>query len=472
MSQAFSGRFWHPRPGAGGGAACPPDRKRAGLLLLALLLLLGASAGARAHDIPGELLLRAYLKPEGETLHFVVRVPLALLQGIGFPKRGPGFLELGQLGDSLTRAAQAVARELTLYRDGVRLTPDRAAMRVSQPSEDVFGSFEEAQDHIAGPPLPETTNVFWNQGYFDVHLKYPIPAGEADFALDMRAAPGLAGSVKLFVDFLAPDRPGRTFEVHGGHGWLELDPSWYSAAWTFMRLGFEHILDGIDHLLFLFCLVLPFRIRQFWTLVGIVTSFTVAHSITLIAGAAGLVPTGNWFPPLIELLIALSILYMALENILSVWLGGDSPANLRWRWLVTGAFGLVHGFGFSFALQQDLQLAGSHLLLSLLAFNVGVELGQLAVLLVTVPVLAVLLQRPRSRRAGVVILSVLVAHVAWHWMVERLEALRFVRWPPLDAAALGWLLAGLVLLALVGGALWLSRKEAPEVSRERRSAPS
>ena len=161
MSEVWSRRFWHPRPGTGGGAACPSASKRAGLLLFALLLLLGV--GARAHDIPGELLMRAYLKPEGETLHFVVRVPLALLQGIGFPKRGPGFLELGELGDSLTRAAQSVARELTLYRDGVRLTPDRAAMRISQPSEDAFGSFEQARDHIAGPALPATTDVFWTR---------------------------------------------------------------------------------------------------------------------------------------------------------------------------------------------------------------------------------------------------------------------------------------------------------------------
>jgi hypothetical protein len=468
MSRLSSGAFWHPRLRAGGDAACWSGARRAGLLLLALLLFLSASA--RAHDIPGELLLRAYLKPEGETLHFVVRVPLALLQGIGFPKRGPGFLELGELGDSSTRAAQAVARELTLYRDGVRLTPDRAATRISQPSENAFGSFEQARDHIAGAPLPATTDVFWNQGCFDVHLKYPIPPGEADFALDMRAAPGLAGSLRLVIDFLPPDGPGHTYQVHGGQGWLELDPSWYSASWTFMRLGFQHILDGIDHLLFLFCLVLPFRAGQFGSLVGIITAFTVAHSITLIAGAAGLAPAGNWFPPLIEALIAASILYMAVENVLSVWLGSDSPASLRWRWLVAGAFGLVHGFGFSFVLQEDLQLAGSHLLLSLLAFNVGVELGQLAVLLLVVPVLAVLLQRPQARRAGIVILSALIGHVAWHWMVERLEALRFVRWPPLDEA-LGWLLAGLLVLAMVGGAVWLSRKGTAALSREP-SAPS
>jgi hypothetical protein len=470
MSQLSSGGFRHPRLRAGGGAACSSGAKRAGLLLSALLLFLTAGAGTWAHDIPGELLLRAYLKPEGETLHFVVRVPLALLQGIGFPKRGPGFLELGELGDSLTRAAQAVARELTLYREGVRLTPDRAAMRISQPSEAAFGSFERARDHIAGPPLPETTDVFWNQGYFDVHLKYPMPPGEANFALDMRAAPGLAGSLRLVIDFLPPDGTAHTYQVHGGQGWLELDPTWYSAAWTFMRLGFKHILEGIDHLLFLFCLVLPFRAGQFGTLVGIVTAFTVGHSITLIAGAAGVAPAGDWFAPLIEALIAVSILYMAVENVLSVWLGSDSAASLRWRWLVAGAFGLIHGFGFSFVLQEDLQLAGSHLLLSLLAFNVGVELGQLAVLLLVVPLLAVLLQRPRARPAGIIILSALIGHVAWHWMVERLEALRFVRWPPLDEA-LGWLVAGLVVLAMLGGAWWLSRKGAAALSRER-SAPS
>jgi hypothetical protein len=431
-------------------------------------LLLGV--GARAHDIPGELLLRAYLKPEGETLHFVVRVPLALLQGIGFPKRGPGFLELGDLGDSLTRAAQAVARELMLYRDGVRLTPDRAAMRISQPSEAAFGSFEQARDHIAGPALPETTDVFWNQGYFDVHLKYPIPSGEAEFALDMRAAPGLAGSLRLIIDYLPPDGPGHTYQVHGGQGWLQLDPGWYSAAWTFMRLGFKHILEGTDHLLFLLCLVLPFRVHQFGTLVGIVTAFTLGHSITLIAGAAGVAPAGDWFPPLIEALIAMSILYMAVENVLSVWLRSDPAASLRWRWLVAGAFGLVHGFGFSFVLQEDLQLAGSHLLLSLLAFNAGVEFGQLTVLLLVVPILAVLLQRPKARPAGIIILSALIGHVAWHWMVERLDALRFVRWPTLEELALGGLLAALLVLAIAAGAVWLNRKSVPHLSRERSAA--
>ena len=441
------------------------------LVVAALALVLVLVPGVRAHDVPDEIVLRGYVKPDGQQLHFLVRVPLAYLHSIGLPKRGPGYLDLASIDEPLTQAAVAVARDLVLHENGTPLRPDRAEMRISMPSEDAFGSFEEARAHIAGPKLPESTNVFWNQGYFDVHLKYPIVSEESAFALDMRTGAGLAGRLKLLVQYLPPEGTARAYEVHGGYGWLELDPRWYSAAQAFVHLGFQNILDNIGHLLFLFCLVLPFQMRRFWTLVGIVTSFTVAHSITLIAGVFGLVPAGNWFLPLIQMLIALSILYLALENILSVWLGGDSPANLRWRWLVAGAFGLVHGLSFSTVLQHDLQLAGSHLVLSLLAFNVGVALGQLAVLLVTVPVLTVLLRRPNARRAGVVILSALVAHVAWHWMVEELETLRYVRWPALDATALGWLLAGLALAVLIGGAVWLSRRVTPSLP-QRRSAPS
>ena len=168
--------------------------------------------------------------------------------------------------------------------------------------------------------------------------------------------------------FLPPGGAVRAFEFIG-------DPAWF--GWTragtrpprdSSKLGFFHILDGTDHLLFLFCLVIPFR--RFRALIPIVTAFTVAHSITLIASAYNLAPDALWFPPLIETLIATSIVYMALENIV----GG---ATVHRRWMVAFGFGLVHGFGFSFALRETMQFAGSHLLASLLSFNVGVELGQL-----------------------------------------------------------------------------------------------
>ena len=154
-------------------------------------------------------------------------------------------------------------------------------------------------------------------------------------------------------------------------------------------------------------------------------------------------PSGAWFPPLVEALIAASILYMALENIAAA-----EPAR---RWLVTCLFGLVHGFGFSFLLQSQLQFAGSHLLLSLLAFNVGIELGQLLVLAIVIPVLGWVLRFGRiSERALTLFLSLVVGHTAWHWMTDRFEALGKVEWPEpdvlLNAAVYG--VAVVVLIAV------------------------
>ena len=131
--------------------------------------------------------------------------------------------------------------------------------------------------------------------------------------------------------------------------------------------GFWHILDGTDHLLFLACLVIP--VRRLRPLIIIVTAFTVAHSITLFASAFGFAPDALWFPPLIETLIAATIVLMALENIVGI--------NPERRWIYAFGFGLIHGFGFSFALREQLQFAGDHLVTSLLGFNLGVEIGQL-----------------------------------------------------------------------------------------------
>jgi hypothetical protein len=375
-----------------------------------------------------------------------------LLESIALPKRGPGYLDLARIEGSVERIVKAVTQGLVLYENGAPLGLPKFHTRFSQPSEDAFGTFDSAWTHVTGPALPAQSNVFWNQGYFDIALEYPIASKDSHFAVEVLFGSGLSGRLKLFVQFLPPGGEARAYQVHGGHGWLDLDPSWHSAAATFVSLGFGHILEGIDHLLFLLCLVLPFRLEHMWRLISVITAFTIGHSVTLLASATGAVPAGNWFPPLVEILIALSIVYMALENIIGAWLNGASA--LRWRWLITGAFGFIHGFGFSFVLQEDLQYTGAHFLLSLLAFNLGVEIGQLAFLLVVLPVLALALRSVPAQRAGVIILSVLVAHTGWHWMLERMEALEFVQWPEVDLDWAAPMLLGAMVIA-ASGAIWL-----------------
>jgi hypothetical protein len=211
----------------------------------------------------------------------------------------------------------------------------RGIARISMPDDRSFDSFDAARALLTGPRLPVDSYVFWNQGYFDAWLEYPIKSAKSSFALDFKVAPGLKDRLKFDLRYVADDGTVRAYDLHAGAGMTALDPNWHQAAWTFVKSGFEHILDGADHLLFLLCLILPFR-RLDWKLAGVITAFTVGHSVTLIAAAYQMVPIGTWFPPLIEFLIAASILYMVVENVLT--------PNLKRRWLFSGLFGLVHGF--------------------------------------------------------------------------------------------------------------------------------
>ena len=181
----------------------------------------------------------------------------------------------------------------------------------------------------------------------------------------------------------------------------------------FLVAGIEHILAGPDHLLFLAGLLLLGG--SLGRLAAIVTAFTLAHSVTLALAVLGVVSPP---PALIEPLIALSIVYVGLNN-LRARSGGE------WRILTAGAFGLIHGFGFANAL-REMQLSSINLGWSLLSFNLGVEMGQLAVVLVVASLFEAL------RRSGavtprrlVVVGSVVVATAGSFWFVERVWAI----WP-------------------------------------------
>src|SRR4051812_21051523 len=290
------------------------------------------------------------------------------MRDVNFPVRGPGYLDLGRAQPLLGDAVKVwIAGELQLFENDAELPAPRiVATRVSLPSERSFASYDAAVSHTLGPPLSQGTDILWKQAMLDVILEYPIASATSRFAVRPSLA-RLGVRTTTVLRFLPNAGTERAFEYTGDPGLIRLDPSWYQAARSFVTLGIAHILGGLDHLLFLLCLVIP--IRRVRPLIAVVTSFTVAHSITLIASAAGVAPDALWFPPLIEVLIALSIVWMALENIVG--------ARLEHRWMVAFGFGLVHGFGFSFALRQSLQFAGAHLAMSLLSFNVGVELGQL-----------------------------------------------------------------------------------------------
>ena len=414
-----------------------------------------------AHDIPNDVTVQVLVKPDGQRVQLLVRAPLKAMRDVEYPMRGADRLDVGRADTILHDAATVwLVNNIDLYEGDTALGGARiAAVRASLPADKSFGSIDAALAHVTGAPLPADTELFWSQGLIDVLIEYPIQSDRSEFSINPRFA-RLGQRTVTVLRFMPPGGAVRAFEYPGDVGLVRLDPRWYQAALRFVQLGFWHILGGTDHLLFLVCLVIPFR--RLRALVLVVTSFTLAHSVTLIASAYDLAPGALWFPLLIETLIATSIVYMALENIVS-------PALTR-RWLITFAFGLVHGFGFSFALRESLQFAGSHLLTSLLSFNVGVELGQLLVLALLVPALDLLFRFVVAERMGTIILSALVAHTAWHWMIERGERLMQVpfAWPELTpaflASAMRWMMAALAAGAVVWFVRLVSRSRTPQRS--------
>ena len=177
--------------------------------------------------------------------------------------------------------------------------------------------------------------------------------------------------------------------------------------WGFLPLGVEHILLGFDHLAFLFALLIAGgTLRE---AAKIITSFTVAHSITLALATLEVVaiPAG-----VVEPLIAASIIYVGLEN---VW-----RREVKRRWMLTFAFGLVHGFGFASALKDLGVGAGVKAVAPLLSFNLGVEIGQIAVAAIVLPLIWKLRQWPRFVISYVPACSILVALAGGYWLWERL----------------------------------------------------
>jgi hypothetical protein len=369
----------------------------------------GLYVGAQAHEIPNDVKVQSFLKQEEQGITLFIRVPLSSMKEVEFPLVNNLYLDIPNIKPSLQQAAEL------WFVDNLKMTQDQQALtqisvksaRISLPSNRAFISYEQALTHVRSDQWDLPSQLVWNQQYLDVEIEVNAKNKDSNIEIDF-GLQRLAQRVAIDLRFQLLNAEERAFEFNAREGAVLLNPSAWQASWRFIQMGFEHILSGTDHLLFIACLILT--ATQWLSLVGVITSFTVAHSLTLIAAAMGYAPSGLWFMPWVELAIAFSILYMALENI---W-----RADVHRRWLVCTLFGLIHGFGFSFALHESMQFAGTHHVLSLLSFNLGVEAGQLLVLLLGVPV-AMWLATKAYARVLTIVLSALIAHLAWHWMEER-----------------------------------------------------
>jgi hydrogenase/urease accessory protein HupE len=259
---------------------------------------------------------------------------------------------------------------------------------------------------VAVQPEPNNTIQF--------RLSFPISAGSRLIVRSMLPARLTSGHRQFLV---VRNEAGQTLAeriLDGTHNTFETDLARLNSSEAkpgsfrqFLLLGVEHILTGYDHVVFLLALLLAGG--AFWNTAKIISSFTLAHSITLALAALDIVRIPS---SVVEPLIAVSIVYVGVENLLQ----GD----LRWRWLLTFAFGLVHGFGFASVLRDlGVGAAGVGVAVPLVSFNLGVELGQVGIMLLVLPLIWKLRSQPFFVMRCVPACSLMVTLVGGYWLLQR-----------------------------------------------------
>jgi len=256
----------------------------------------------------------------------------------------------------------------------------RAHTALEQPPFATLGEARKAfTDSMSAPASPPP---YVGDTVIDVRLRYRADTPVYDYVFSSHLDPGLPEqeqTANLILDHLAGEP--LVFRERGAlHAPVSVSRSALAAAGTFVVEGMHHILAGLDHVLFVLCLAIG--AHRAGSLVTRVTGFTLGHSLTLAFGVLGWVPAGAWFVPAVETLIAVSIVYAAVVALHQRGRMGSFP--------ITVLIGLVHGLGFSFVLREILRLDSPNVAQTLLAFNVGVEIGQLAIVLAVWPALRVL----------------------------------------------------------------------------------
>ena len=412
------------------------------MLLLAASLLLASTANAHFNLNLNVRIIHVEHQSDGMNIYMRLPMPYLVADLLGekgtdgLPAPAPytynrmeedklvHYVDVDQLKQSSDDLAALARDGLILAIDGKKVsTVVKRIIVYPNGTQPDFATLEDAQKAFRGTQsfTPFEKGVYVGDTTIDILLGFDSSDSVDRYTLSSNLNPGLPDqdqTANLVLDY----RPGsvQVFRVRG----LLQEPvvvthSVVDAMMTFIGEGIKHIIEGLDHVLFVVCLVLgAMHLRP---LLWRVTGFTIGHSITLSLGFFGFVPSANWFVPAVETGIALSIIYVAVVAVLPDFLPSLKSEKSEWTVVgITGLIGLLHGLGFSFVLQNILQVTSPNIWQSLLAFNLGVEVGQLIIVLVTLLVFY-LIGRVGLRATLIsrYLIAGSCAAVSLWWVVER-----------------------------------------------------
>lgn len=423
------------------------------LLALFVLAIVAVNVPAKAHfllDASARLVHVAEDSDNGELLvYFRIPGPLAYADALAQRKNPTDIVDAPYLSLSMVQGQpfyaldrEAIARDREGFAafltrgykveiDGKKLEPGavRAAYFSEQDHPDFdtiakadasFATFDSEQAKTDGAP------IYVADALFDLKMRFPAGALKSSVSIQ-NALPEILLPEGVTIENLVLDHrsePARVIQIRGQLiDPVLLDGSWLGSLANFIWQGIWHILIGLDHVLFVVCLALAagLSVSILWS----VTGFTLGHSVTLYLGSIGLAPQGAWFIPAVETVIALSIIYAAFLVILRQ----RTPKKIGVAggfglFFVAGMIGLIHGYGFSFVLGDLLGGDTGQLVLALIGFNIGVEVGQLGIVLVVFALLWLAARIHQNMPMGVAYASSLFAiGMALIWCWERTQDL-------------------------------------------------
>ncbi len=358
--------------------------------------MLAAAPAALAHEAE-RTRVSLTLQGDGRFVLEVANDPLWMLMRLETFAGGtvPANPTPAQRDARLAQLGNVFADRVVLFVDGHEVRAD--AVEYLPPSESSVSSAALASFRLEGVMPPHASHLRWLYGI--VADPYPLEVRQADGSATVEWITGTnwSGVIDLTRSFPRPTR--------------------WTIARQYLVLGYTHILPkGLDHILFVLGIfLLSPRVK---TMVLQVTAFTVAHSITLGLSIYGLVSLPS---RVVEPLIALSIAYVAIENLITREL---KP----WRLALVFTFGLLHGLGFAGVL-RELGLPREEFLTGLLTFNLGVEGGQLTVIAIAMLLVWPFVQRGWYRHRVVIPASLVIAAIGIYWTITRLAANFWMRWP-------------------------------------------
>ena len=288
-----------------------------------------------------------------------------------------------------------------------RSRPTVRGYRISLPSDRSFATYAEALARFDAPPLPASVDLFWNQGYFDVRIELALPSPETRLWVRANFTSELGKRIRVRLTHLRAGAPDRTVEFPGAADWVPLEPRVHEAAWYSLKGGFAESW-ALDRFVFLLCLIAPFvHRRSLAVLVGVLTAM---QGVTLTGAALGLSGDLRWLPGFAESGTALAILLLAVGNL--------AAPGFRVRWLLGALIGALWGFGIGTRLALLAPYVGDHAGMSIIAFNVGVALGEFAMFGLASLAIRLTYRILVGPAVGIVIVSMLAGHAAWHWMID------------------------------------------------------